>query len=141
MNLTYFVMIEMLEATHSHRGKIVGHVQSFINAEDYLSSDNQDSDRLFYNENAAKGISECLEKYGESLKLSAKIVGIPEDAGIFDYEDAAIDEFLDVIDIYPGVDPRYNAATGEFARKSSSDDEQIKFEASPVIFEKSAAFV
>ena len=141
MNLTYFVMIEMLEATHSHRGKIVGHVQSFINAEDYLSSDNQDSDRLFYNENAAKGISECLEKYGESLKLSAKIVGIPEDAGIFDYEDAAIDEFLDVIDIYPGVDPRYNAATGEFARKSSSDDEQIKFEASPVIFEKAAAIV
>ena len=141
MNLTYFVMIEMLEATHSHRGKIVGHVQSFINAEDYLSSDNQDSDRLFYNENAAKGISECLEKYGESLKLSAKIVGIPEDAGIFDYEDAAIDEFLDVIDIYPCVDPRYNAATGEFARKSSSDDEQIKFEASPVIFEKAAAIV
>ena len=141
MNLTYFVMIEMLEATHSHRGKIIGHVQSFINAEDYLSSDNQDADRLFYNENAAKGISECLEKYGESLKLSAKIVGIPEDAGIFDYEDAAIDEFLDVIDIYPGVDPRYNAATGEFARKSSSDDEQIKFEASPVIFEKAAAIV
>ena len=141
MNLTYFVMIEMLEATHSHRGKIIGHVQSFINAEDYLSSDNQDSDRLFYNENAAKGISECLEKYGESLKLSAKIVGIPEDAGIFDYEDAAIDEFLDVIDIYPGVDPRYNAATGEFARRSSSDDEQIKFEASPVIFEKAAAIV
>lgn len=141
MNLTYFVMIEMLEATHSHRGKIVGHVQSFINAEDYLSSDNQDADRLFYNENAAKGISECLEKYGESLKLSAKIVGIPEDAGIFDYEDAAIDEFLDVIDIYPGVDPRYNAATGEFARKSSSDDEQIKFETSPVIFEKAAAIV
>ena len=141
MNLTYFVMIEMLEATHSHRGKIVGHVQSFINAEDYLSSDNQDADRLFYNENAAKGISECLEKYGESLKLSAKIVGIPEDAGIFDYEDAAIDEFLDVIDIYPGVDPRYNAATGEFARKSSSDDEQMKFEASPVIFEKAAAIV
>ena len=141
MNLTYFVMIEMLEATHSHRGKIIGHVQSFINAEDYLSSDNQDSDRLFYNENAAKGISECLEKYGESLKLSAKIVGIPEDAGIFDYEDATIDEFLDVIDIYPGVDPRYNAATGEFARRSSSDDEQIKFEASPVIFEKAAAIV
>ena len=141
MNLTYFVMIEMLEATHSHRGKIIGHVQSFINAEDYLSSDNQDADRLFYNENAAKGISECLEKYGESLKLSAKIVGIPEDAGIFDYEDAAIDEFLDVIDIYPGVDPRYNAATGEFARKSSSDDEQIKFETSPVIFEKAAAIV
>ena len=141
MNLTYFVMIEMLEATHSHRGKIIGHVQSFINAEDYLSSDNQDTDRLFYNENAAKGISECLEKYGESLKLSAKIVGIPEDAGIFDYEDAAIDEFLDVIDIYPGVDPRYSAATGEFARKSSSDDEQIKFETSPVIFEKAAAIV
>ena len=141
MNLTYFVMIEMLEATHSHRGKIIGHVQSFINAEDYLSSDNQDADRLFYNENAAKGISECLEKYGESLKLSAKIVGIPEDAGIFDYEDAAIDEFLDVIDIYPGVDPRYNAATGEFARKSSSVDEQIKFETSPVIFEKAAAIV
>lgn len=141
MNLTYFVMIEMLEATHSHRGKIVGHVQSFINAEDYLSSDNQDADRLFYNENAAKGISECLEKYGESLKLSAKIVGIPEDAGIFDYEDASIDEFLDVIDIYPGVDPRYNAATGEFARQSTSDDEQIKFETSPVIFEKAAAIV
>ena len=141
MNLTYFVMIEMLEATHSHRGKIIGHVQSFINAEDYLSSDNQDTDRLFYNENAAKGISECLEKYGENLKLSAKIVGIPDDAGIFDYEDAAIDEFLDVIDIYPGVDPRYNAATGEFARKSSSDDEQIKFETSPVIFEKAAAIV
>ena len=141
MNLTYFVMIEMLEATHSHRGKIIGHVQSFINAEDYLSSDNQDADRLFYNENAAKGISECLEKYGDSLKLSAKIVGIPEDAGIFDYEDAAIDEFLDVIDIYPGVDPRYNPLTGEFARQSSSDDEQPKFETSPVIFEKAAAIV
>lgn len=141
MNLTYFVMIEMLEATHSHRGKIIGHVQSFINAEDYLSSDNQDADRLFYNENAAKGISECLEKYGESLKLSAKIVAIPEDAGIFDYEDASIDEFLDVIDVYPGVDPRYNAATGEFARQSTSDDEQIKFETSPVIFEKAAAIV
>ena len=141
MNLTYFVMIEMLEATHSHRGKIIGHVQSFINAEDYLSSDNQDADRLFYNENAAKGISECLEMYGESLKLSAKIVGIPEDAGIFDYEDAAIDEFLDVIDIYPGVDPRYNAATGEFARKSASDEDQPKFETSPVIFEKAAAIV
>lgn len=142
MNLTYFVMVEMLEATTENRANVNGHIQGFINPTDYLSSDNPDAMCLFYNENAAKGISECLEKYGESLNLYVAIVGVPEDAWIFDYDDADHDLFQDLIEIYPKVDPRYNPATGEFARKtSSSADDQITFEKKPIIFEKAAEIV
>lgn len=135
MNLTYFVMIEMLEATHDKRGQIVGRLSSHINMEDYLSSDNMDTNRLFFNENAAKGISDYLRNHGDSEKLVAKIVGIPEKFSIFDFEDEPIEDFNDVIDIFPGVDERYNSLTGEFVRQTSSE-ETIEFDKSPTVFER-----
>ena len=135
MNLTYFVMIEMLEATHDKRGQIVGRLSSHINMEDYLSSDNMDTNRLFFNENAAKGISDYLRNHGDDEKLVAKIVGIPEKFSIFDFEDEPIEDFNDVIDIFPGVDERYNSLTGEFVRQASSE-ETIEFDKSPIVFER-----
>lgn len=135
MNLTYFVMIEMLEATHDKRGQIVGRLSSHINMEDYLSSDNMDTNRLFFNENAAKGISDYLRNHGDDEKLVAKIVGIPEKFSIFDFEDEPIEDFNDVIDIFPGVDERYNSLTGEFVRQTSSE-ETIEFDKSPTVFER-----
>ena len=135
MNLTYFVMIEMLEATHDKRGQIVGRLSSYINMEDYLSSDNMDTNRLFFNENAAKGISDYLRNHGDGEELVAKIVGIPEKFSIFDFEDEPIEDFNDVIDIFPGVDERYNALTGEFVRQTSSE-ETIEFDKTPTVFER-----
>lgn len=135
MNLTYFVMIEMLEATHDKRSQIVGRLSSHINMEDYLSSDNMDTNRLFFNENAAKGISDYLRNHGDDEKLVAKIVGIPEKFSIFDFEDEPIEDFNDVIDIFPGVDERYNSLTGEFVRQTSSE-ETIEFDKSPTVFER-----
>lgn len=135
MNLTYFVMIEMLEATHDKRGQIVGRLSSHINMEDYLSSDNMDTNRLFFNENAAKGISDYLRNHGDDEKLVAKIVGIPEKFSIFDFEDEPIEDFNDVIDIFPGVDERYDSLTGEFVRQTSSE-ETIEFDKSPTVFER-----
>lgn len=135
MNLTYFVMIEMLEATHDKRGQIVGRLSSYINMEDYLSSDNMDTNRLFFNENAAKGISDYLRNHGDGEEIVAKIVGIPEKFSIFDFEDEPIEDFNDVIDIFPGVDERYNSLTGEFVRQTSSE-ETIEFDKSPTVFER-----
>lgn len=135
MNLTYFVMIEMLEATHDKRGQIVGRLSSYINMEDYLSSDNMDTNRLFFNENAAKGISDYLRNHGNGEELVAKIVGIPEKFSIFDFEDEPIEDFNDVIDIFPGVDERYNSLTGEFVRQTSSE-ETIEFDKTPTVFER-----
>lgn len=142
MNLTYFVMIEMLEANHANRGKVIGQLGNFINMEDFLSSSNLDTNRLFFNENAAKGVSEYLEKHGESEKLSASIVGIPEDLSIFEYEDAQIEDFKDVIDIYPNADERYDALTGEFLRSSESlENENIEVEKGAIVFEKASQII
>ena len=142
MNLTYFVMIEMLEANHASRGKVIGQLSDHVNMEDFLSSDNPDTNRLFFNENAAKGVSDYLKEHGESEKLSASIVGIPEDLSIFEYEDAQIEDFKDVINIYPDTDERYDALTGEFLRSSESlESDHAEVEKGAIVFEKASQII
>lgn len=142
MNLTYFVMIEMLEANHASRGKVIGQLGDHVNLEDFLSSDNPDTNRLFFNENAAKGVSDYLKEYGESEKLSASIVGIPEDLSIFEYEDAQIEDFKDVINIYPDIDERYDPLTGEFLRSSESlESDHVEVEKGAIVFEKASQII
>ena len=142
MNLTYFVMIEMLEANHASRGKVIGQLSDHVNMEDFLSSDNPDTNRLFFNENAAKGVSDYLKEHGESEKLSASIVGIPEDLSIFEYEDAQIEDFKDVINIYPDTDERYDALTGEFLRSSESlESDHVEVEKGAIVFEKASQII
>ena len=142
MNLTYFVMIEMLEANHASRGKVIGQLSDHVNLEDFLSSDNLDTNRLFFNENAAKGVSDYLKEYGESEKLSASIVGIPEDLSIFEYEDAQIEDFKDVINIYPDTDERYDPLTGEFLRSSESlESDHVEVEKGAIVFEKASQII
>ena len=142
MNLTYFVMIEMLEANHASRGKVIGQLSDHVNMEDFLSSDNPDTNRLFFNENAAKGVSDYLREHGESEKLSASIVGIPEDLSIFEYEDAQIEDFKDVINIYPDTDERYDALTGEFLRSSESlESDHAEVEKGAIVFEKASQII
>lgn len=140
MNLTYFVMIEMLEATHDLRGRIVGEISRFVNMDDYLSSDNLDTTRLFFNENAAKGVSAYLSEVGDDLKILSKIVAIPEEFSIFDFEDEPIEDFEDVIDIFPNKDARYNHLTGEFKRKTDTLKVD-SVESKPIVFERAANIV
>ena len=128
MQLTYYVLLEIMSSTSDRRGRILGSLEDHIDMEDFLS-DASDNRRMLFNENALKGVKEFVDSQNEPELYRLYVVAVSEDKSIFEYGDQDISRFEDVIEIYPHLDTsRVDEITLEFKR--STEQKQPGFEKS-----------
>ena len=128
MQLTYYVLLEIMSSTSDRRGRILGSLEDHIDMEDFLS-DASDNRRMLFNENALKGVKEFVDSQNEPELYRLYVVAVSEDKSIFEYGDQDISKFEDIIEIYPNLDTsRVDEITLEFKR--STEQKQPGFEKS-----------
>lgn len=128
MQLTYYVLLEIMSSTSDRRGRILGSLEDHIDMEDFLS-DASDNRRMLFNENALKGVKEFVDSQNEPELYRLYVVAVSEDKSIFEYGDQDISKFEDIIEIYPTLDTsRVDEITLEFKR--STEQKQPGFEKS-----------
>ena len=128
MQLTYYVLLEIMSSTSDRRGRILGSLEDHIDMEDFLS-DASDNRRMLFNENALKGVKEFVDSQNEPELYRLYVVAVSEDKSIFEYGDQDISKFEDIIEIYPNLDTsRVDEITLEFKR--STEQKQPGFERS-----------
>ena len=128
MQLTYYVLLEIMSSTSDRRGRILGSLEDHIDMEDFLS-DASDNRRMLFNENALKGVKEFIDSQNEPELYRLYVVAVSEDKSIFEYGDQDISKFEDIIEIYPNLDTsRVDEITLEFKR--STEQKQPGFEKS-----------
>ena len=128
MQLTYYVLLEIMSSTSDRRGRILGSLEDHIDMEDFLS-DASDNRRMLFNENALKGVKEFVDSQNEPELYRLYVVAVSEDKSIFEYGDRDISKFEDIIEIYPNLDTsRVDEITLEFKR--STEQKQPGFEKS-----------
>ena len=128
MQLTYYVLLEIMSSTSDRRGRILGSLEDHIDMEDFLS-DASDNRRMLFNENALKGVKEFVDSQNEPDLYRLYVVAVSEDKSIFEYGDQDISKFEDIIEIYPNLDTsRVDEITLEFKR--STEQKQPGFEKS-----------
>lgn len=103
MQLTYYVLLEIMSSTSDRRGRILGSLEDHIDMEDFLS-DASDNRRMLFNENALKGVKEFVDSQNEPELYRLYVVAVSEDKSIFEYGDQDISKFEDIIEIYPNLD-------------------------------------
>lgn len=141
MILTYYTLLELESGTSERKGQIIGDLSSYIEESDYLSHASTET-RLVFNENALKGVYEFIQSYDENEDCTMYMVAVNEDESIYDYADQEIDQFEDVIEIFPNLDEsRVDSITLDFKR--STDQRQSGFTKSEekISFEKAGKIV
>ena len=141
MILTYYTLLELESGTSERKGQIIGDLFSYIEESDYLSHASTET-RLVFNENALKGVYEFIQSYDENEDCTMYMVAVNEDESIYDYADQEIDQFEDVIEIFPNLDEsRVDSITLDFKR--STDQRQSGFTKSEekISFEKAGNII
>lgn len=118
---TYYVLLHMRRHNHDLRGAIIGSLRSIIDVEHDMIAQIDTADRLFFNENALAGVKAVVDQYADKATLQLYVVAIPEQEDIYDYREASLDDFTDVIEVYPNLDStRIDKINYTFTKKGST---------------------
>ena len=117
---TYYVLLHMRRPSPDLRGAIINRLRDFIDVSRDMIASIENGNRLFFNENALKGVKAVVDMFSNS-ELQLYVVGIPEDEDIHMYSDSELAEFLDVIEVYPNMDTDRIDALNHSFKKSGSD--------------------
>lgn len=116
---TYYVLLHMRRPSPDLRGAIINRLRDFIDVSRDMIASIENGNRLFFNENALKGVKAVVDMFSNS-ELQLYVVGIPEDEDIHMYSDSELAEFLDVIEVYPNMDvDRIDALAYSFKKSGS----------------------
>lgn len=119
---TYYVLLHMRRSNRDIRGAIIDRLRDYIDVAGDMISRIDTADRLFFNENALKGVKAVVDEFSNKLGLQLYVVGIPEDEDIYAYGESDLEEFLDVIEVYPNTDAdRIDQITWEFKKMGSGE--------------------
>lgn len=118
---TYYVLLHMRRHNPDLRGAIIGSLRSIIDVEHDMIAQIDTADRLFFNENALAGVKAVVDQYADKATLQLYVVAIPEQEDIYDYREASLDDFTDVIEVYPNLDStRIDKINYTFTKKGST---------------------
>ena len=118
---TYYVLLHMRRHNPDLRGAIIGSLRSIIDVEHDMIAQIDTADRLFFNENALAGAKAVVDQYADKATLQLYVVAIPEQEDIYDYREASLDDFTDVIEVYPNLDStRIDKINYTFTKKGST---------------------
>lgn len=128
---TYYVLLHMRRHSRDARGAIINRLRSLIDVERDMIARIDVADRLFFNENTLKGVKAVVDEFKDKVKLQLYVVGIPEDEDLYMYGEADLDEFADVIEVYPNMDhDRIDNVTYSFSKAKSDQSRNDTFEQS-----------
>ena len=113
---TYYVLLHMCRYSPDLRGAIINRLRDHIDVSRDMIAKIDTADRLFFNENALKGVKAVVDEFSNN-DLQLHVVAIPEDEDIYMYGDSELEEFLDVIEVYPDMDTdKVDSITLEFKK-------------------------
>lgn len=128
---TYYVLLHMRRHSRDARGAIIDRLRSLIDVERDMIARIDVADRLFFNENTLKGVKAVVDEFKDKVELQLYVVGIPEDEDLYMYGEADLDEFADVIEVYPNIDhDRIDNVTYSFSKAKSDQSRNDTFEQS-----------
>lgn len=128
---TYYVLLHMRRHSRDARGAIINRLRSLIDVERDMIARIDVADRLFFNENTLKGVKAVVDEFKDKVELQLYVVGIPEDEDLYMYGEADLDEFADVIEVYPNMDhDRIDNVTYSFSKAKSDQSRNDTFEQS-----------
>lgn len=141
MQLTYYVLLEILSASSDRRGQILGTLGDHIDMNDFLS-DAADDTRMIFNENALKGVKEFVDSQDEPELYKVYVVAIEESESIFALGNQSLEDFSDLIEIYPDMDEnRVDSITLDFKRSVDQRESGFESNRDHIKFEKAAQIV
>lgn len=141
MQLTYYVLLEILSSSSDRRGQILGTLGDHIDMNDFLS-DAADETRMIFNENALKGVKEFVDSQDEPELYRVYVVAIEESESIFALGNQSLEDFSDLIEIYPDLDEsRVDSITLDFKRSVDQRDSGFESNRDQIKFEKAAQIV
>lgn len=113
---TYYVLLHMCRYSPDLRGAIINRLRDHIDVSRDMIAKIDTADRLFFNENTLKGVKAVVDEFSNN-DLQLHVVAIPEDEDIYMYGESELDEFLDVIEVYPDMDTdKVDSITLEFKK-------------------------
>ena len=128
---TYYVLLHMRRHSRDARGAIINRLRSLIDVERDMIARIDVADRLFFNENTLKGVKAVVDEFKDKVELQLYVVGIPEDEDLYMYGEADLDEFADMIEVYPNMDhDRIDNVTYSFSKAKSDQSRNDTFEQS-----------
>ena len=141
MQLTYYVLLEILSSSSDRRGQILGTLGDYIDMNDFLS-DAADETRMIFNENALKGVKEFVDSQDEPELYKVYVVAIEESESIFALGNQDLEDFSDLIEIYPDMDEsRVDSITLDFKRSVDQRESGFESNRDQIKFEKAAQIV
>lgn len=141
MQLTYYVLLEILSSSSDRRGQILGTLGDHIDMNDFLS-DAADETRMIFNENALKGVKEFVDSQDEPELYKVYVVAIEESESIFALGNQDLEDFSDLIEIYPDMDEsRVDSITLDFKRSVDQRESGFESNRDQIKFEKAAQIV
>lgn len=118
---TYYVLLHIGRYNPDLRGAIIGSLRNAIDVQRDMIAQIDTADRLFFNENALAGVKGVVDQYADKADLHLYVVAIPEQEDIYDYREASLDDFTDVIEVYPNLDStRIDKINYTFTKKGST---------------------
>ena len=141
MQLTYYVLLEILRSSSDRRGQILGTLGDHIDMNDFLS-DAADETRMIFNENALKGVKEFVDSQDEPELYKVYVVAIEESESIFALGNQSLEDFSDLIEIYPDMEEdRVDSITLDFKRSVDQRESGFESNRDHIKFEKAAQIV
>ena len=118
---TYYVLLHIGRYNPDLRGAIIGSLRNAIDVQRDMIAQIDTADRLFFNENALAGVKGVVDQYADKADLHLYVVAIPEQEDIYDFREASLDDFTDVIEVYPNLDStRIDRINYTFTKKGST---------------------
>ena len=118
---TYYVLLHIGRYNPDLRGAIIGSLRNAIDVQRDMIAQIDTADRLFFNENALAGVKGVVDQYADKADLHLYVVAIPEQEDIYDFREASLDDFTDVIEVYPNLDStRIDKINYSFTKKGST---------------------
>lgn len=141
MQLTYYILLEILSSSSDRRGQILGTLGDHIDMNDFLS-DAADETRMIFNENALKGVKEFVDSQDEPELYKVYVVAIEESESIFTLGNQSLEDFSDLIEIYPDMEEdRVDSITLDFKRSVDQRESGFESNRDHIKFEKAAQIV
>lgn len=118
---TYYVLLHIGRYNPDLRGAIIGSLRNAIDVQRDMIAQIDTADRLFFNENALAGVKGVVDQFADKADLHLYVVAIPEQEDIYDFREASLDDFTDVIEVYPNLDStRIDRINYSFTKKGST---------------------